>query len=92
MNIAYLCLQLILGFVASLVLFVTTTVLIRHFPHAADAGVDLTGILPNMWMAYKHPQLQSLFLQVVEPTVDNLRAVGMVEMQLAEDHPQHISN
>jgi hypothetical protein len=38
-----------------------------------------------MWMAYTHPQLQDRFLQVVEPTTDNLRTIGMVELQLADE-------
>jgi hypothetical protein len=38
-----------------------------------------------MWIAYNRPELRDLFLQVVEPTTDNLRAMGMVEMQLADE-------
>jgi len=77
--------SLTLGFVTSLVLLITTAVLIKPFSDGSPVGVGTTGILPNMWMAYRHPQLRSLFLQVVEPTTDNLRAIGMVEMKLAED-------
>jgi hypothetical protein len=38
-----------------------------------------------MWMAYTRPQLQDLFLQVVDPTTDNLRTMGMIELQLADE-------
>jgi hypothetical protein len=48
------------------------------------AAVDNTGILQTMWIAYNHPELQADFLQVVEPTTDNLRSMGMFETQLAE--------
>jgi hypothetical protein len=71
--------------VTSLVLFITMAVLTKHIVDVNPVKVDSTGILPNMWMAYRCPQLHSLFSQVVEPTTDNLRAMGMVEMKLAED-------
>jgi hypothetical protein len=38
-----------------------------------------------MWMAYSRPQLQDRLLQVVEPTTNNLRSIGMVELQLADE-------
>jgi hypothetical protein len=72
-------------------MFVVVLLLIRRLPRTDEAGIDNIGILPSMWMAYKHPQLQTLFLQVVEPTIDNLRTMGMVEMQLADETPPFIS-
>ena len=76
--------QLTLGFVTSLVLLGTAAVLIRRLPYFANTAFDTSGVLRDMWMAYRHPHLRSRFLQVVEPTTDNLRAIGMVQMQLAE--------
>ena len=64
----------------------------QRFPDVAVAGVGIAGILPNMWMAYRHPRLRGLFLQVTEPTIDNLRAMGMVTMKLAEEEPLSISD
>ena len=77
--------QLVAGFGASIILLVTAFILIRRLPGVAQAGVDGTGILPSMWMAYKRPELQDRFLEVAEPTTDNLREVGMVEIQLADE-------
>jgi hypothetical protein len=48
-------------------------------------------MLHTIWMAYKRPELRDLFLQVVEPTTDNLRTMGMVQMQLADERPPLIS-
>jgi hypothetical protein len=59
----------------------------QRFPDVSKAGIDATGILPSMWMAYKCPQLQNQFLQVVDPTTNNLRKIGMVEMQLVDERP-----
>jgi hypothetical protein len=79
------CIQLSVGFVTTFVLLITTVVLMQRFPDVAHTG-DTIGILPSMWMAYKNPQLQDQFLQVADPTVDNLRAMGMKEiLQLAEE-------
>jgi hypothetical protein len=44
-----------------------------------------------MWMAYSRPQLQNRFVQVVEPTTDNLRTMGMIEVQLADERLPSIS-
>jgi hypothetical protein len=38
-----------------------------------------------MWIAYRRPQLQDLFLQVMEPTTEALRAMGMFEMRLVDE-------
>ena len=60
-------------------------VLIRRFSGIAKVGVDATGILQTMWMAYRRPQLQDRFLQVMEPTTENLRTIGMIHMQLVDE-------
>lgn len=77
--------QLAVGFGASIILLIMVYVLMRRFPGVTRSGVDATGILPSMWLAYKRPQLQSLFLQVIEPTADNLRTMGMIEVQLVDN-------
>jgi hypothetical protein len=78
--------------VTSLVLLIIAVALIRRFPDVADAQVHIAGILPSMWIAYRRPQLRGQFLQVTEPTIDNLRAMGMVKMKLAEEEPPSISD
>ena len=76
--------QLFIGFGTSIVMLVTVIFLIQRSYGDMHAGVDNTGILQTMWIAYNHPELQADFLQVVEPTTDNLRSMGMFETQLAE--------
>jgi hypothetical protein len=80
-----LCFQLIAGIGASTLLLIVACVLIQRFPGVKNVGFDATGILPSMWIAYQHPELQELFSQVVKPTTDNLRTMGMIKMQLGPD-------
>lgn len=90
-DIVDLCIQLTVGFVTSLVLLFITAVLIRRFADLSPVGVDTTGMLPNMWMAYRRPRLRSLFLQVAKPQTDNLRAIGTVKTKLAEEGTLFVS-
>jgi hypothetical protein len=83
--------QLAVGFGTSIVLLVTASILIRRSPAIAQTGVDATGILSSMWMAYKHPELQDLFVPIAEPTTDTLRRIGMVKMQLVDETHAPIS-
>src|ERR1700734_1339099 len=77
--------QLAIGFSTSVILLITAFILIRRRPTVSEVGVDATGILPIMWMAYRRPELQNIFLQVVEPTTYNLRKMGMVDVQLTDE-------
>ena len=77
--------QLAVGFGASIILLVTASILIRRSPTIAQTGIGATGILPSMWIAYRHPELQDLFVQIAEPTTDALRSIGMVKMQLVDE-------
>jgi len=79
--------SLAVGFSTSVILLITAFILIRRRPTVSEVGVNPTGILSIMWMAYRHPELQNKFLQVVEPTVYNLRKMGMVEVQLTDEKP-----
>jgi hypothetical protein len=80
-KIQIICLdiQLAVGFGTSITLLILTIVMMLRFPGDYKAGIDAIGILPSMWMAYKHPQLESQFLEVQNPTTNNLRAMGLVE-------------
>lgn len=78
-------LQLAVGFGTSIILLVTVIVMMKCSFSVTHTGVDATGILPSMWIAYNRPQLRERFLQVTEPTIDNLRTMGMVEMRLADE-------
>ncbi|KAJ7135517.1 hypothetical protein C8R46DRAFT_615794 [Mycena filopes] len=49
-----------------------------------DLPIDGTGILHTIWLYRNHPELETLLYQVEEPTVDNLRAAGMLRTQLVE--------
>jgi hypothetical protein len=73
----------------SIVLLIIACGLVRRFPGATKGGVDATGILSSMWIAYRCPELQDTFLQVVEPSTDNLRKMGMFEVQLARGWPSY---
>jgi len=83
--------SLAVGCSTSVILLIVALVLIRRFSGVTKVGVDATGILQTMWMAYRRPQLQDRFLQVMEPTTDNLRTMGMVHMQLADERLPLIS-
>jgi len=83
--------SLALGSGTSAILLVTIFVLLRRLPGGNEARVGSTGILHSMWLAYNRLQLQNQFLQVVEPTTNNLRTMGMVEVQLADEWPSSIS-
>lgn len=76
--------QLAVGFGTSITLLILTIVMMLRFPGDYKAGIDAIGILPSMWMAYKRPQLESQFLEVENPTTNNLRAMGLVEIELAD--------
>ena len=78
-------LELAVGCGTSIILLITVIVLIKRSFGVTLAGTDATGILPSMWIAYHRPELRELFLEVTEPTIDNLRTMGMVEMQLADE-------
>jgi len=77
--------QLAVGFGTSIILLTMACIMIYRLPGVRIASVDATGILSCMWIAYQRPQLQDLFFRVGEPTTENLRTMGMVEVQLAYD-------
>lgn len=74
--------QLAVGFGTSIILLTMACIMMYRLPGVGPANIDASGILSCMWIAYWRPQLQDLFLRVVEPTTDNLRTMGMVEVQL----------
>ena len=82
--------QLAVGFGTSVVLLAVTFTLTRSLSDTVEAGVDATSV-PIMRMAYRHPQLQNIFLQVVKPTTGNLPTMGTVKMHLAHEKPPSTS-
>ncbi|KAF8148724.1 hypothetical protein K438DRAFT_1989092 [Mycena galopus ATCC 62051] len=51
--------------------------------HDDDIAISGMGLLHAVWLYREHPELEKLLEQVVEPTDENLRRAGMVQMRLA---------
>ncbi|KAF8164110.1 hypothetical protein K438DRAFT_1984814 [Mycena galopus ATCC 62051] len=51
--------------------------------HDDDVVISGMGLLHAIWLYREHPELEKLLEQVVEPTDENLRRAGMVQMGLA---------
>ncbi|KAF7352143.1 hypothetical protein MVEN_01177500 [Mycena venus] len=69
------------GLAASICLFLLA---VPHLHPGSTEGmktlVDGTGLLHIIWLLRKYPELEELFPDVGEPTKQNLRAAGMVDM------------
>jgi hypothetical protein len=76
--------QLALGFGASVALLILATVL-SHSRGSQETSVDTIGVLQLMWLIKDRPELLRHLSEVEEPTVDNLREAGRVEVRLAGD-------
>ncbi|KAJ7167874.1 hypothetical protein C8R46DRAFT_1350788 [Mycena filopes] len=74
------------GLVVSIILMalVLPMLLQRNY----DLPIDGTGILHTIWLYRNHPELEMLLDQVEEPTVDNLRAAGMLRTRLVDPQVQ----
>lgn len=77
-----------MGLVISLILLVIAIRITRE-PHGGNhKTIDTIGVLEIIWLIRHRPELQSLLSQVDEPSVDKLRAAGMVDLRMAgEDVP-----
>ncbi|KAF7375776.1 hypothetical protein MSAN_00467300 [Mycena sanguinolenta] len=72
------------GLVVSLVLM---TVSLPLLPGGFDEKlpIDGTGVLHTIWLYRNNPELQRMLEQVKYPTLENLRAAGMVRTRLMAD-------
>ncbi|KAJ7133250.1 hypothetical protein C8R44DRAFT_870660 [Mycena epipterygia] len=70
------------GFAISVVLMLLSLWLQRGSKDAKDLPIDGTGVLHAIWLYRNHPELETRLEQVEHPTVNNLRAAGMVRTRL----------
>ncbi|KAI0945046.1 hypothetical protein AcV7_001685 [Taiwanofungus camphoratus] len=84
-QMTYLALnQLAVGLSASLVLLILAITLTRATTENTPL-VDTLGVMQTIWLASKQPMLQELVGHVDEPTIENLRAAGMFEVNFAKE-------